>query len=64
MKHINLAAMFLVAIAVVFFSSTWLFNHINSWAGIGVFIVGLYALIAWAVSIFNKYTKENTNEKA
>jgi type IV secretory pathway VirB2 component (pilin) len=64
MKHINLALMFLAVIAVVLFSSAWLFNHVNSWLGIAVFIVGLYALIAWAVSIFNKYTKGNSNEKA
>lgn len=39
------------------YASIWSFNHINAWAGIGLFILGIY-ISANKIFNNNKKTKE------
>lgn len=52
----TLNKLFLTVFAVLLylFISTWVFNHIDAWVGIGVFILGIYIS---AKLIFKKQTK-------
>jgi hypothetical protein len=42
--NMNVNNIFLKVLVVFsfIFSSIWIFNHINAWVGIGVFVLGLY----------------------
>lgn len=42
MKYINYAIVFIV----ICFLGVWTFNHINAWAGIGVFVITGYFSIS------------------
>ena len=43
-----------IIVALWIFASFWCFNHINAWAGIGLFILGMYIS---AKKLFNNNKK-------
>lgn len=41
-------------VAIFLFATIWIFNHINAWVAIGIFIVGIYIA---AINIFKNDKK-------
>jgi len=41
MKYVN----YLIGLFVLAFIGVWIFNHVNSWAGVGVFVGVGYVLL-------------------
>lgn len=54
MKVLN----FVILALILAFLSVWLFNHINAWAGIGLFAYGVY----FSIYKFSSYLKGKKNE--
>jgi Ca2+/Na+ antiporter len=57
MKYINLSLMFFISILIIVFTSSWIFNHVNAWAGIGSFVVCFYGWVAVLLKIIKKEAK-------
>jgi hypothetical protein len=52
---INKFFLVLVAVCLYIYVTSWVFNHMNAWVGIGIFVLGIY--------ISSKQVTKHLNEK-
>lgn len=58
MNFFNKCLLIVLAAAVLIFISAWVFNHLDPWAGIGTFLVGLYFLVVNFINLVKELLNE------
>lgn len=53
----------IVAIVVLIYGATYVFNHINPWAGQGLGLIGGVLILVWIVSIIKTEVKKTNEEQ-
>ena len=58
-KFINKLLLLVVVFFLIMFLGIWIFNHVYSWAGVAIILVGIYFGIKTLIKIINNFKPKN-----